>query len=96
MSMGKFLRSIGQDKMRVNLSRNKKEVISAYWHSALHWGPSSHPSASIWLLPFDLNSPGHSPGAPDTVEYIPILEDAQQLVVCGHLMEVGTFLIGKE
>lgn len=33
---------------------------------------------------------------PDTVEDSPILEDPQQLVVCGDIVEVGSFLIGKE
>lgn len=56
---------------------SKKEVTSTYWDLAQHRGPSSHPSGSIWLLPLDPNSPGCPPGAPDAVEHIPILEDAQ-------------------
>lgn len=57
--------------------RGSKKVKSAYWSPIQHRGPSSHPSTSIWFLPLDPNSPGHPPGAPDAVEYIPILEDAQ-------------------
>lgn len=34
--------------------------------------------------------------SPDTVEDSSILKDAQQLVVCGDIVEVGAFLIGKE
>lgn len=34
--------------------------------------------------------------SPDTVEDSPILEDPQQLVVRGDIMEVGSFLVGKE
>lgn len=33
---------------------------------------------------------------PDAVEDSPILEDPQQLVVCGDIMEVGSFLVGEE
>lgn len=56
---------------------SKKEVTSANWGPVQHRGPSSHPSPSIWFLPLDPNSLGHPPGAPDAVEHIPILEDAQ-------------------
>lgn len=56
---------------------SKKEVTSAYCGQVQHRGPSFHPSASIWFLPLDPNFPGHPPGAPDAVEHIPILEDAQ-------------------
>lgn len=31
----------------------KKEVTSAYWGSTQHRGPSSYPSAFIWLHPLD-------------------------------------------
>lgn len=55
----------------------KKEVTSAYWGSTQHRGPSSYPSAFIWLHPLDPNSTGCPPGAPDAVQHIPILEDAQ-------------------
>lgn len=33
---------------------------------------------------------------PDTVENSAVFEDPQKLVVCGDIMEVGPFLIGKE
>lgn len=34
--------------------------------------------------------------SPDAVEHSPILEDPQQLVIRGDIMEVGSFLVGKE
>lgn len=37
-----------------------------------------------------------SRASPDTVEDGSVLEDAQQLVVCGHVVEVGALLVGKE
>lgn len=33
---------------------------------------------------------------PDAVEDSSVLEDAQQLVVCGDVVEVGSLLVGKE
>lgn len=33
---------------------------------------------------------------PDAVEDRPILEDPQQLVVCGDVVKVGSFLVGEE
>lgn len=34
--------------------------------------------------------------SPDAVENVPILEDPQQLVVRGDVVEVGSFLVGEE
>lgn len=34
--------------------------------------------------------------SPDAVEDVPVLEDPQQLVVCGDLVEAGALLIGEE
>lgn len=38
----------------------------------------------------------HSLYLPYAVEYVAVLGDAQQLVVSGDLMEIGTFLIGEK
>lgn len=34
--------------------------------------------------------------SPDAVQNSPILEDPQQLVVCGDIVEIGSFLVGEE
>lgn len=34
--------------------------------------------------------------SPDAVEDRPVLEDPQQLVVCGDVVEVGSLLVGEE
>lgn len=41
-------------------------------------------------------APKEKGSAPDAVEHVAVLEDAQQFVVGGDLVEVGPFLIGKE
>ena len=81
----------GQNESQPGRDR-KKEARLAEWGSAQHRDLSPSPQP----LPLAPSSLGHLPAAPDAVEHVSILEDAQQLVVCGHLVETGPFLIGKE
>lgn len=79
--------------MRVSLAgtvRKKLGWLTGPQHSTGNPPPTPQP------LPLAPSSPGCTPAAPDAVEHISILEDAQQLVVCGHRMKIGPFLIGKE
>lgn len=50
----------------------------------------SAPPSSIWWSPPQLVT------SPDAVEDVSISGDPQQLVVCGNLVEVGSFLVSKE
>lgn len=81
----------GQNESQPGRDRKKEARLA-------ECGPAEHSDLPPTPLPLPLapSSPGHLPAAPDAVEHVSIFEDAQQLVVCGNLVEIGPFLIGKE
>lgn len=135
MSIGKFFKSIGQERIRVSLRRKqnrpeqrnvkrterlKKETQVQARRSSEEvvtgedvqnvvcgvdvceeeplYSQATNQVAGLALVVWGCfpAPPPPSSYVPDAVQNAAILENPQQLVICGDLVEIGSFLISKE